>query len=180
MTVSFTYNETKSIAERIIAIQPFKCIWLQAKQIIDDEGKKIMAASGQDFEQISFSDNEGLTGYFRDKGEATMESANTDICDNEYWMTQLVRFVAFNDNETGNTHTLTKAILEKFGGFVVRNISFDFQQIQDDELSTKLILSTKSFLFMIEFEVRELLHLTDCITEIDCNVFPMKVCRPEL
>ncbi len=177
MTVSFTYNKTKQIAQRLIVFSMINEIWLQAKQLtVDDKVAIVINGSNRDFHEIDI-ESSGIIGYMRDVREAVVEDAGTDACNLESWVTQTVRLVFIKEETNYNGNELSKLILQALSGVEIVGIFFDAFQIIQEELPDSLIApSPDSFIFAVEFNVRELIQLHDCITEISCDIETMKVC----
>lgn len=178
MTVSFTYNSTKIIANAIkLAVQEISEVWLQAFKLIDGDVVKLVVNDSTDFKEIFPDDRKGLYGYFRDIGKTEPEPSETDACFNEYWMNQEVRFVLYSSGYNGNGNSLISKIMPMFSGYEVTAIYFDKQEIFKDEIeNSKLSLSPNTFIWAIDFKIRELKKLTDCLLNIDCTVEDLKVC----
>lgn len=178
MTVSFTYNQTKLIAERLIAITQVCEVWLQAKQLQADGKTAIVVADGNEYIELNF-EKSGILIYFRDLREMTVEDAETDACNAEFWLTQPVRMVCVSQQSNYNGNELSKLILQCLLGYEVTGIYFDQFQIINEELPDSNIMpSVGSFIFAVEFNVKSLLQIQDCVFDVSCSIENLKICAP--
>lgn len=178
MTVSFTYNPTLLIAQRLIATGKVDSVYLQAHKLSANGEDKIVIQDGNDFEEIGWSDTGGVVCYFRDIGTMEFSNAETDACYIEFNTKQKVRLVVFSEGENLNTMQLAQMFLSQLRGNRIETAYFDFQDVIREELTNvKLPVAPATFIFAADFSIEEILQLNLCLTTIDCSIQDLKLTK---
>lgn len=179
MIVSFTYQATLLIAQRLIDAPYINKVYLQAHKIATNkDSESIVIKDGESFEAISWNDLEGVVCYFRDIGSMQMVDAGDDACYNNFRATQNVRLVVYCDALDYNSNQLSKLILSQLRGFNIQSVNMDDESILSDELSKiDIARSPRTYILAVDFVVEEYIQLDQCLIAIDCSIEDLIICK---
>lgn len=179
MIASLTYDETKSIAEKLVVSQFVKKCYLQCKRHVIEQKTAIVYESGQDFVSV-YEDSQDVIAYFRDTTKTTFSTLETEGCfPNEYTLSTTVRLVVFGSTVREKQSNFVNELLRSLSGHTILSIEVNQYNTLAEELgATELKTDGFTMAVMIDFLVKEIRKLSDCgAAEFDsCVVVNSVVC----